>query len=297
MSYSFPHLPWLRSFEAAARNLSFTAAASELHLSPAAVSLQIRSLEQHLGFPLFERLPRGVRLTDMGRAYLPSIRKAFDGLSLSTVGLFGSRGDRSVTVRSTASFAILWLAPRLNSFLEAYPDIDVRLFTAIWADALEAEQSDIDIRFGDGRWEGYEVELIKKESSVPVCSPAWHSRAGNPAELAEYSQRHLIHIMGCEDLWTRWFRATGAESYTAPKGIQVDSSLIALELACAGSGCALILRSFTTPYIEAGRLIAPFEGELKIEQAHYLLRPEGEGPQRPEVLLFREWLLNTAMAA
>jgi LysR family glycine cleavage system transcriptional activator len=297
MSYSFPHLPWLRSFEAAARNLSFTTAAGELHLSPAAVSLQIRSLEQHLGFPLFERLPRGVRLTDMGRAYLPSVRKAFDELSLSTVGLFGSRGDRSVTVRSTASFAILWLAPRLNSFLEAYPDIDVRLFTAIWADALEADQSDIDIRFGDGRWEGYEVVLIRNETSVPVCSPTWQEKVGSPEEMVEYAQRHLIHIMGCEDLWTRWFRAAGSKDYSATKGIQVDSSLIALELASAGSGCALVLRSFTAPYLESGRLITPFEGQLKIDQSHFLLLPEGEARPRPEVLLFREWLLDTARSA
>jgi LysR family transcriptional regulator, glycine cleavage system transcriptional activator len=294
MSYTLPHLPWLRSFEAAARNLSFSNAASELHLTPAAVSLQIRSLEQHLGFQLFERLPRGVRLTDMGRAYLPSVRKAFDELSLSTAGLFGSRGDRSVTIRSTASFALLWLAPRLNAFLEAYPEVEVRLFTAIWADALEAQQADIDIRFGDGRWEGFEVEQIRKEPSIPVCSPGWLARTSDPAALAELAQRHLIHIMGCEDLWTRWFRAAGTADYQAAKGLQVDSSLIALELASAGSGFALVLRSFAEPHIASGRLVTPFPGELGIDQAHYLLLPEGESRPRPEVLLFREWLLQTA---
>ncbi|UTW07360.1 LysR substrate-binding domain-containing protein [Pseudomonas benzenivorans] len=297
MSYTLPHLPWLRSFEAAARNLSFSAAAGELHLTPAAVSLQVRSLEEYLGFQLFERLPRGVRLTDMGRAYLPSVRKAFDELSLSTAGLFGSKGDRSVTIRSTASFAQLWLAPRLNGFLDTYPEIEVRLFTAIWADALEADQADIDIRFGDGRWEGFEVEPLRKEPSIPVCSPSWLERAKDPGALAQLAQQQLIHIMGCEDLWTRWFRAAGIEDYRAAKGIQVDSSLIALELACAGSGFALVLRSFAEPHIASGRLVSPFAGELAIEQSHYLLLPEGETRPRPDVLLFREWLLETAKSA
>ena len=297
MSYALPHLPWLRSFEAAARNLSFSAAASELHLTPAAVSLQIRSLEEQLGFQLFERLPRGVRLTDMGRAYLPSVRKAFDELSLSTVGLFGSKGERSVTIRSTASFAQLWLAPRLKGFLEAYPEIEVRLFTANWADALEADQADIDIRFGDGRWDGFEVEPLRKEPSIPVCSPDWLQRTKNADALTQLAQRHLIHIMGCEDLWTRWFRAAGANDYRAAKGIRVDSSLIALELASAGSGFALVLRSFTEPHFATGRLISPFAGELAIEQSHYLLLPEGETRPRPDVLLFREWLMETARSS
>ena len=297
MSYTLPHLPWLRAFEAAARNLSFSAAASELHLTPAAVSLQIRSLEEQLGFAMFERLPRGVRLTDMGRAYLPSVRKAFDELSLSTAGLFGSKGERSVTIRSTASFAQLWLAPRLHAFLQAYPDIQVRLFTAIWADALESDQADIDIRFGDGRWEGFEVQMIKKEPSVPVCSPHWLERTRDPAALAELAQRHLIHIMGCEDRWTCWFRAAGVENYQTDKGIQVDSSLIALELASAGSGFALALRSFSEPQIASGRLVYPFAGELAIEQAHYLLLPDGETRPRPEVRLFREWLVETARSS
>ncbi|MFO1193838.1 MAG: LysR family transcriptional regulator [Rhodoferax sp.] len=176
-SYTLPHLPWLRAFEAAARHRNFSAAAQELHLSPAAISLQIRSLEEHLGYALFERLPRGVRLTDMGGAYLPAVRKAFDTLSMSTAGLFGHAGRRALTVRCTAAFAVLWLAPRLPAFLQAHPAIDVRLFTAIWADGLGDGQADVDIRFGDGRWSGFEVQRLHSEPSVPVCSPpGWRGR-------------------------------------------------------------------------------------------------------------------------
>jgi len=293
MSYKLPHLPWLRTFEAAARNLSFSAAAEDLHMTAAAVSLQIRSLEQYLGFQLFERLPRGVRLTDMGLAYLPSVRKAFDELALSTVGLFGNRGDRSITVRSTAAFAVLWLAPRLHSFIEAYPDIEVRLLADIWADAQGADQSAIDIRFGDGHWEGFNAELIQKEASVPVCSPVWLERAKSHDALVTVAQNNPIHIMGCEDLWTRWFRMVGIKEDRAHKGLQVDTSLTALELASAGSGFALVLRSLAQSYIDSGRLISPFEGELPIEQSHYLLQPKGGKGPSPEVLIFRHWILET----
>ena len=294
MSYKLPHLPWLRTFEAAARSLSFTAAAEDLHMTAAAVSLQIRSLEQYLGFQLFERLPRGVRLTDMGLAYLPSVRKAFDELAVSTVGLFGSRGDCSITIRSTAAFAVLWLAPKLHLFIEAYPNIEIRLLADIWANAQGADQSAIDIRFGDGHWEGFEAELIQKEASIPVCSPHWLAQAHSPEALATLAQRNLIHIMGCEDLWTRWFRLAGIPDTSGAKGLQVDTSLTALELAAAGSGFALVLRSLTQSYIDSGRLIAPFDGELPIEQAHYLLQPRTGKRPSPEVLFFRQWLLETA---
>ncbi|WP_025130345.1 LysR substrate-binding domain-containing protein [Pseudomonas sp. PH1b] len=296
MGYQLPNLPWLRSFEAAARNLSFSTAANELHMTPAAISLQIRSLEQYLGFQLFERLPRGVRLTDMGQAYLPSVRKAFDGLAMSTAGLFGSRGDQSLTVRSSAAFAVLWLAPRLHRFMAAYPGIDVRLLADIWADAMGADDSAIDIRFGDGRWEGFEVELIQREASVPVCSAHWLHKAQDEPALISMAQDNLIHIMGCEDLWTRWFRAAGCEDYRSTQGLQVDTSLTALELASAGSGFALVLQSFAKPYLDSGRLVSPFAGELAIEQCHYLLLPEGRNRPSPSVLLFRQWLLETAAA-
>jgi LysR family glycine cleavage system transcriptional activator len=292
--YALPHLPWLRAFEAAARKLSFSGAALELHVSPAAVSLQIRSLEQHLGFALFERLPRGVRLTDMGRAYLPSVRKAFDTLSMSTIGLFGGQAGRSLTIRSTAAFAVLWLAPRLQGFLDTCPGIDVRLFTTIWADGLDTDQADIDIRFGDGRWEGFDVEPIRQEPSIPVCSPAWKTRASRKAPMAALARQHLIHIMGCEDLWSRWFLAHGTPIGPGPRGIQVDTSLTALELASAGTGFAIVLKSFAEGHLRTGRLIAPFDGELAIDEAHYLLLPKRQDRPRPEVLLFREWLLVQA---
>lgn len=296
MSYALPHLPWLRAFEAAARKQSFTGAAKELHVSPAAISLQIKSLEQHLGLQLFERLARGVVLTEMGRAYLPSVRKAFDELSMSTTGLFGSKGRQTVTVRCTAAFAVLWLAPRLPQFMQAHPTIELRLFTSVWADGLGADQADLDIRFGDGRWPGHDIRLLRHEPSVPVCSPQWLRKARRKEVLSALARQHLIHIMGCEDLWTRWFQSHGDAALDSQRGVQVDTSLTALELASAGSGFAIVLRSFAQPYLASGRLVAPFAGELPIEQAHYLLLPERDTRPSAAVLLFCEWLLEQAGA-
>jgi len=295
--YRLPPLNWLRAFEAAARHSNFTAAADELNLTQAAVSYQVRSLEKHLGFPLFERLARGVQLTDMGRAYLPSVRKAFDELSMSTVGLFGLIGDDSITVRAPVSFATLCLAPRLDRFRQAHPGIHLRLCTSVWADALDAESVDIDIRFGDGRWDGHEVTEILNEPSVPVCSPIYarHMDTGDRAE--SLAACDVIQIMGCEDLWARLLRHAGLPDSEPRHTFKADTSLVALELAAAGLGCTLVLRSFAQSYLERGRLIAPFDLSLPIDQSHFAILPDEPHRVRPEVLLFREWLLDEFRSA
>lgn len=155
MAHRLPNLNLLRAFEAAARHRSFTTAAEELSLTPAAISQQVRALENNLGFLLFERLPRGVALTHMGAAYLPPIRQAFDDISASTAGLFGLKGESSVKIRAPISFSMLNLTPRLARFNQEYPDIEVRLGSSLWADEVEAESYDLDIRFGDGNWSGF----------------------------------------------------------------------------------------------------------------------------------------------
>tara|TARA_R110002072_G_scaffold176934_4_gene332780 strand:+ start:3584 stop:4474 length:891 start_codon:yes stop_codon:yes gene_type:complete len=291
MSYQLPPLNWLRAFEAAARHGSFTAAAGELNLTQAAVSHQVRSLEHHLNFALFERLPRSLKLTHMGQAYLPSVRRAFDDLSASTVGLFGLMGKSTLVVRAPISFAIACLAPRLRRFSESYPNIEILFCSAIWADLMSADRADIDIRAGDGRWRGYEALLLDQESSIPVCSPDLAVRIGGQGNLAAFSPDHMIHIMGCDDLWGRGLAAAGATDLDATRGIKVDTSLAALEMAASGLGAAFVLRSFAQPYLDDGRLIRPVELSLTWQEAHYLLLPEQDTRHRPEVLLFRDWLL------
>jgi LysR family glycine cleavage system transcriptional activator len=292
MTYRLPSLVWLRAFEAAARHASFTAAAQELGLTQAAVSHQVRSLEQHLGYPLFERLPRQLRLTEMGRAYLAPVRKVFDDLSASTAGLFGPIGEASLNLRVPVSFAVLWLAPRLRRFNEAYPSIRVRLHSAIWADALPADRVDIDIRFGHGNWSGFRSELIFRDPSVPV------SPVGSPISTpAQIRNENLIHIMGLEDSWSQLYRRAGFEVPAHRHVITVDTSLAALELVATGLGHTIVLRCFAERYIETGRVRRSFDIELPQEHAHYFLFREDSRALKPEVRLFHDWVMDQARQA
>ncbi|WP_282606007.1 LysR substrate-binding domain-containing protein [Pelagibius sp. Alg239-R121] len=293
MRYQVPPLTALHAFEASARLLSFSAAATELNLSQAAVSHRVRMLEQHLGFQLFERLPRSLRLTDMGRAYLPSVRKAFDELTSSTASLFGPVGDRSLTIRAPISYAILWLAPRLQSFLQAHPSIDIRVCSAIWAEGLTPEETDVDIRLGRGDWPGFEAKLIRNEAAVPLCSPH-HYADGLPDSAAALADCPLVMTTGFEDLWSQFFQAAGVEGSRTNSRVNVDTSLAALELAATGPRCAMVLNSFAESFVESGRLVVPVEAEIPVELSHYLLIPDGEVRQKPETLLFQEWLLEEA---
>ncbi|MDX1739603.1 MAG: LysR family transcriptional regulator, partial [Alphaproteobacteria bacterium] len=152
MSYQLPPLPWLRSFEASARLGSFTKAAEELLLTPAAVSYQVRALEEHLGFTLFERKPRYLVLTRLGQAYLPSISKAFSDISRSTKGVFGKKDTTLLRIRCLNTFAITWMVPRLQRFKDLHPSITLQLHSASWAEKLIEDQIDVDIRYGDGNW-------------------------------------------------------------------------------------------------------------------------------------------------
>lgn len=291
MPYHLPPLPWLRSFEASARRGSFAAAASELSLTSAAVSYQVRALEELLGRPLFERLPRGLRLTDLGKAYLPSIRKAFSELSVSTLGIFGPEGDISLDVRVSVSFGVLWLAPRLGAFLAAHPNFRIRLLSAIWGDALPADRIDVDIRFGHGAWPGYAARLLVNDPVILVTPPS--SNVMGPRDIRP---GELIHILGVEGDWLHLFTGTDQMPPFEQVGLTVDTSLAALELAAAGSGVALVLERFARPFIEQGRIRAVPGLQLPQEQSHYLLTRDGLNAPRAEAMLFCDWLQHALLA-
>lgn len=277
---TLPPAAWLKTFETAARTGGFTAAGEELGLTPAAVSQQIRALEGRLGFTLFRRLPRGVALTDMGRAYLPSVQRAFDELSLATAGLFGVGRADTLTVRAPLSYTALILAPRLPAFRAANPDVPVRLCTSIWTDDLEPDACDVDIRFGDGRWPAAERTQISAPLSVPVSPP------GSTLDLSR-----AIHIMGCESFWDAFARAHHLDHTAIGHDLSADSSLVALEMVAAGLGSAIIARDLARPFAAAGRVSIPDAMTLNTGQAHWLILPE-DRRARAEALLLRAWLLE-----
>ena len=290
-----PTLTWLRAFEAAARTSSFAAAAAELNLTSGAISYQIRALEAHLGFALFERLPRGVRLTSMGVAYLPPVRKAFEELADSTVGLFGGSERGQITVHAPVSLASLWLAPRLPAFTDAYPGIDVRLSSVIWDDPVPSEATDLEIRYGTGQWRGYRAERLLNQSIVAVCSPALLESTRSSGEAAGLVPKHLIHIMGHENHWLQVRQALQVADVATRVGPTVDTTIAALELAAHGAGCALAHRIFLTPYLATGRLVVAIDRDFADENSYFVVTPERPQRTRREVQLLRDWL--TAIAA
>ncbi len=285
MTYRLPPLAWLRAFEAAARRGSFAAAAEELALTSAAISHQMRSLEQMLGYPLFERLPRGLRLTDLGKAYLVPVRQAFSELSISTLSIFGPEGETVLNVRVPVSFAVLWLMPRLGRFADAHPGIRLRLFSAIWADALPADKTDIDIRFGYGNWPGASAQLLANDPIVLVTAPGSKIKSVRDIGSAE-----MVQIMGVESDWLRLFEEAGMILPKGGAGMSVDTSLAALETVAAGHGAALVLSRFAAAYERDGRVTRIPGVLLPHEQSHYLLTPQNSEAPRAEALLFTDWL-------
>jgi len=290
-----PNLAWLRSFEAAARTSSFAAAATELRLTSGAISYQIRSLEAHLGVALFERLARGVKLTGMGVAYLPPVRKAFEELADSTVGLFGGSEREQVTLHAPVSLGALWLAPRLPAFSAAHPTIDIRLASVIWDNAAPDDATDLEIRYGMGHWHGYRAEHLLNQPIVAVCSPQVLQAARQRGEEASLVAQHLIHIMGYENHWLKVRKGLGLDNLgVQPDGPTVDTTLAALELAASGAGCVLSHRLFLGAYFTTGRLVPATPREFADENSYFVVTPER--PQRPSraVQACREWLISMA---
>jgi LysR family glycine cleavage system transcriptional activator len=290
-----PTLTWLRAFEAAARTSSFAAAAAELNLTSGAISYQIRALEAHLGFALFERLPRGVKLTPMGVAYLPPVRKAFEELADSTVGLFGGSERVQITVHAPVSLAALWLAPKLPAFSAANPTIDVRLASVIWDNAVPDEATDLEIRYGWGTWHGYRSERLLNQSILPVCSPTLlrAAKVGDPAGLLA---RHPIHIMGYESHWLKVRQVLELATVPAGAGPTVDTTIAALELAAAGAGVALAHSIFLGAYFATRRLVSALPQEFADDNSYFVITPERPQRVRREVQLFRDWLIGAAAA-
>lgn len=284
-----PNPTWLRSFEAAARLGSFSAAADELGLTPAAVSQQMRLLEKQLKTTLFERLPRGVALTDMGKAYAQPVRKGLDDIQIATAGLFGTTRRRQIKVRASISCAALVIAPRLHGFLAEHPDIDVDLSTFVWANRFQDGISDIDIRFGFGDWTDGRLTHLGHEFAIPVCSPDYLTGFGAAPRLDHLAARHVFTIHGSESDWPRLFAQMGLAPPVAARVTRFDSSLMALQAISAGSGLAIVLESFAQPFLERGSAVAPVPDRLAIRPAHFLVERDG-GERRDEVRAFADWI-------
>jgi LysR family glycine cleavage system transcriptional activator len=288
MQLDLPPLIWLRAFEAAARHLSFTGAAMELNLTQAAISKQVKSLELHLRHPLFIRRPRSLELTKTGAAYLPKVHDAFERLSIGTREVFGRRRTKDLTLRCAVSFAVNWLAPRLPDFLERNPGKTIRIISSVWNDAFDKDVFDLDIQYGTGSWPGFSSHRLTWETITPLCAPVLARALRSPADLR---QQTLLHVMGYQEGWGLWLKAAKAKEVDPGQGLQFDTSLTAFAIAINGGGVALARSSLAQKERSDGRLVAPYDLEVTIEEAFYLLQPTG-GSTHPDAEGFKSWILS-----
>ena len=280
-----PQLPLnaLRAFEAAARHQNFTRAALELCVSQAALSHQIRALEDRLGVSLFNRLPRGVALTDEGARLYPVLNEAFDRIAVSLDRFVGGHFRDVLGVGVVGTFATGWLLPRLAAFDAAHPDIELRLQTHNNRIDLAGEGLDLAIRFGDGDWQGQTCTAILDAPFAPLCAPALARRLKHPRDLAALPLLRSYR----SDEWPRWLQMAGANGVEA-RGPVFDSSLTLAVAAAGGAGVALLpLRMFEADLAE-GRLLQPFATTLELGR-YWLTRLRSRAEREP-AKRFREWL-------
>lgn len=291
MPKSIPPLLGLHAYEAAARHGSFVGAAAELHLSPAAVSQRVRNLEAHLGVALFERLPRSVQLTEMGRAYLPAVRDMFDDLSAATSGLFGRPGRGTLTVRAQVSYATTWLAPRLPDFSRTHPWIDVRLVSSVWADTLPPDEVDLDIRQGNGTWPGYISTKLHDDVAVVLCGARFRERHGPFERVSDLSGWPRVQVLGFDDLWERLGRAWPAATAERERGlVTVDTTVTALAIVAEGESWTIVPERFARAAVRDGTVAVAIPEAVQMRQDHYVLRPDDPQPLSGQATAFIQWL-------
>jgi LysR family glycine cleavage system transcriptional activator len=282
-----PNLVWLKSFEAAARHLNFTEAAKELGLPQTALSLHVRTLEKTLGCKLFLRNARHLSLTEMGQAYVPTIRQALADINLATTSLFGPMGRRSLTVKVPISTATHFLVSRLPDFHARHPEIDIRLVSNIWADSTEPSDVDVEIRLGNGDWRDGTSVKLSEETLVPICPKGQREQITSPRDLLSGP---LVHILGHEDHWDRYLTSHGLAMDRTAVSYFLDTTCATLGLVAAGGGFAVVLTRFAQDAIASGVSIALAGTPVSYRHGHYLIHRSSQEALRPEVQLFESWL-------
>ncbi|TKC92225.1 transcriptional regulator GcvA [Trinickia terrae] len=292
----------LRAFEASARHQSFSSAAAELNVTPAAVGQLVRSLEEWLDTPLFHRGASGrARLipTETAERALPDIRAGFDRLFLGLSRLREASRGGVLTVAASPAFAAKWLLPRIEKFHALCPETDVRLDTNLKLVDFAAQGIDVGVRYGRGSWVGLVAEKLMDEQIYPVCSPAWLARTGGLTTPHDLAGKALIHDLSVDThlgfaSWGDWLLRAGAPEVDTSRGMQVNNSAAVLQAAIDGHGVALARSVMACDDVAAGRLVPLFpEVKLAAELAYYVVY-RAECASQPKLVAFREWLMQEA---
>lgn len=281
-------LNWLRTFEIVGTRLSFTLAATELHMSQSAVSQQIQLLEHHLQQQLFVRANRSVRLTDAGRAFLPLVETTISQLNSGAAQIFAPLNEATVDINVNTAFAVLCLAPRLQNFNAIYPQISIRQRSNNWSEDFEISTAEIEIRYGKGAWQGFECYQLVKASIRPYCT------AANAKQIREHSDLNkipLLDVVGTPQGWDAWLSKMGLNQLPMQTRQYMDSYATSASMAVSGTGICLMYDELMQEGVYSQQLVAPFLESVDTDSSYYLCYRSDKTLSEASTL-FKEWLLS-----
>ncbi|CAA6801736.1 MAG: Glycine cleavage system transcriptional activator GcvA [uncultured Thiotrichaceae bacterium] len=304
-----PPLNALKAFEAVARLQSFTKAAEELFVTRAAISHQIRHLEDFLGFPLIKRHNRSISLTPAGAAALPKLREGFNNLADAVHEMHSQVSQKTLNVWIAPSFASKWLVPRLHLFSNAHPDIEMRISgDAKLIDATEEGENldelfrtndiDVMIRFGSGNYPNCDVAKLFSVYSVPLCNPELlndpEKPLKKPADLIHHTLLHDETPYTGRPNWSKWAEKFNVDDIDFNRGLHFNQVSLGLAAAVDGQGILLSIDALAEYDIAAGRLCIPLEQKMPLDHAYYVIRPKGTSTNQKSANTFIDWILSEA---
>jgi LysR family glycine cleavage system transcriptional activator len=288
MKRRMPPLNHLRAFEAAARHESFTKAADELNVTQGAVSRHIRTLEDYLGFELFDRGTSGVQLSESSRQFAGVLTRAFDNINKATETLAKDRHRTVLEIRGYTNFLVRWLLPRLPDFQSSHSHIEIKLSSGREELDFGRDGPDVAIRYGQGQWDGLQADLLFEDELLPNCSPALAETLRKPEDLLKATVYHS-HLRRHE--WPQWFGLVSKEPFVPAHEVYTEDLAVAHQCVLAGMGIGLGQREYIADDIANGRLVVPFNIPLMRRAGFYCVYPDNHR-SLPKVVAFRDWLLS-----
>ena len=291
MPRQLPPLTSLKAFEAAGRHLNVTRAAEELGVTQAAISQQIKGLEEHLNTQLFRRVPRGLRLTNAGSRLLTSVSHALNDIRQAVADI-NTDANGPLAVRLPPTFAAKWLSPRLKAFRQLHPEVDLRINHSNTPVDFSREDIDLAVTYGDGSWPGVDARPLLSVDFFPACSPDYLRNSApltDPLNLVHYN---LLHDASYDN-WESWLALAGLAGIDARRGTVLDDTNVLIQAAIDGQGIAMCSSAFVSKHLQNGRLTKIFDLVLENEHAYYIVCPESH-LRRARVLAFQNWLIDQA---
>ena len=280
-------LNWLRTFAAAGKNLSFTAAAKELNMSQSAVSQQIQLLEHHLQQQLFVRANRSIQLTDSGRAFLPLVHDTIRQLNSGAAKIFSQSNEAVVDVSVNSSFADLWLSVHLGQFNELNPNITIRQQGSNWSTDYDISTAELEIRYGSGNWASFDSFSLVQGNLRPYCT---EEKAEQIKQQGDLQQQVLLEVIGTPSGWDQWLKLKDMNIFKAHQYQLMDSHVTATMMAVNNAGICLMYDDLMQQGVLADQLVSPFNETIDTKGSYYLCHRSGRTLSDAS-RLFKHWLL------